>query len=174
MKILSLVCLLFYFSTQASAMSYANFAEQVKVESELKKTDGLSYMLSGGVALIGGGYGWSHGEKSVEKGFYSLAQSLGILAIGYGAEAYFLRGDDELFLQVLSSGDLTQVQKDRMVESYLMEKRQREEDVQWIRKTTFGLAGLLNMIYASQAKDSTLQNFLYVTAGVQLAWAFSF
>lgn len=174
MKFLSLICLFFCFSTRALATSYTDFAERVKIESELKKNEGLSYMLSGGVALIGGGYGWSHGEKSVEKGFYSLAQSLGILAIGFGAESYFLRGDDELFLQVLSSVDLTQVQKDRMVESYLKEKRQKEEDIQWIRRTTFGLAGLLNIIYAGQAKDSTLQNFLYVTAGVQLAWAFSF
>lgn len=174
MKILNLIVLFSLVSNFAFAESYSEYAERVQAQSETAKTEGLNYMISGAVALLGGTYGWSKAEKPVEKGFYSLAQSLGLLAIGFGAEDYFLKQDEEIFLQVLNSGELTRAQKDRMVTSYLKEKKERAADVLWIRRTTFGLAGLLNVLYASQAKDQTLQNFLYVTAGVQLVWAFTF
>jgi hypothetical protein len=171
-----LILLFIGFGPQSYAMaeSFNEFSVRAKSESDIKSNDGLSYMLSGGLALVGGGYGFSQSEKPVEKGFYSIAQSLGLLAIGYGAEAYFLKHDDEIFIQVLNSADLTREQKDRMVESYLKEKRDREEDMKWIRRTTFGLAGALNIIYAGQTKDSTLRGFLYLTAGLQLVWAFTF
>lgn len=178
MKLLqALFFFIFLFSVGHSivwAESYTEFYQRVKSDSELARKDGISYLISGGIALIGGGYGWAHSKKSVEKGFYSLAQSLGLLAIGYGAESYFLKHDDEIFLQVLSSTELTRMQKDRMVESYIKEKKEREKDILMIRRTTFGLAGLLNIIYAAKTKDQTLQNFLYMTAGVQLVWAFTF
>ena len=174
MKTLLVVLSLLLVAQESFAESYTEFSVRVKAESEVKRTDGLSYMLSGGLALVGGGIGWGNSRNSVEKGFYSIAQSLGLLAIGYGAEAYYLKQDDEIFLQVLSSVELTRAQKDRMVEAYLLERKEREENVVWIRRTTLGLSGLLNLIYAKQSKDQTLQNFLYVTAGVQLVWAFTF
>ncbi len=175
MRTISILFFLFILPLSfAQASSYSEFAEQVKYQTQTTQKEGLSYMLSGGLALVGGGIGWSRSHESVEKGFYSLAQSLGLLAIGYGAEAYYLKQDDEMFLNVLNSGDLNLAQKNKMVESYLAEKKEKEESLFWIQRTTFGLAGLLNVIYASQAKDQTLQNFLYVTAGVQLVWAFTF
>ena len=131
-------------------------------------------MISGGIALIGGGYGWSTAEKPVEKGFYSIAQTLGLLAIGYGAEAYFLKQDEEIFLQVINSGELSSAQKDRMVESYLKEKKEREENSRWIKRATFGVGGLLSAMNAGQAKDESLKSLLYLAATVQLVWAITF
>lgn len=174
MKIVISIFIFLSFVSSAFAESYNEFSERVKSGSQVSRNDGLGYMLSGGIALAGGGYGFSQAEKPVEKGFYSIAQSLGLLAIGYGAEAYFLKQDDEIFIQVLNSTELTRDQKDRMVETYLKEKRDREDDIRWIRRTTFGLAGALNLLYASQTDDSTLRGFLYLTAGVQFVWAFTF
>lgn len=174
MKLVIAIAMLMGFFSTAMAESFNEFSERIKSDTELSRNDGLGYMISGGLALVGGGYGFSQAEKPVEKGFYSIAQSLGLLAIGYGAEAYFLKQDDEIFIQVLNSADISREQKDRMVQSYLKEKHDREEDTRWIRRTTFGLAGALNIIYAGQTKDSTLRGFLYLTAGLQLAWAFTF
>jgi hypothetical protein len=169
-----LICFCLFLSSISFAETYKEFNERVNAESQSKRTDGFGYLVSGGIALVGGSYGWSQSKSSVEKGFYSIAQSMGILAIGYGAEAYFLKQDDEIFLTVLSSTELSRAQKDKMVESYLRERKEREESVVWIRRVTFGLAGVLSAVNAAQTKDQTLQNILYVSAGVQLAWAFTF
>jgi len=172
MKKLSLLILFSFCFSQAQ--TYSDFQEQVKAQSEKSRQEGMSMLLSGGLAFVGGAYGWSSAKKPVEKAFYSIAQSLGLLAIGYGAEAYYLKQDDEIFLQVLTLDSLTSAQKDQMVQSYLRERKDREESLVWIRRVSFGLSGLLNLVEASQVKDQTLQNFLYVTAGVQLVWAFTF
>lgn len=158
----------------AVAESYSEFSSRIRSQVSDREKDGLGSMISGGIALLGGSYGWSQAEKPVEKGFYSIAQTLGLLAIGYGAETYFLRQDEEIFLQVLSSVELSAAQKDRMVTSYLKEKKQRAEEAQWIRRATLGLGGVLNLIYAQQTKDPSLKSFLYLTAGVQFVWGFSF
>jgi hypothetical protein len=171
LKVLLVISL---YQVSARAETFTEFTDQIKSNSELNQNEGLGYMISGGIALLGGGYGFSHAEKPVEKGFYSIAQSVGLLAIGFGAESFFLKQDDEIFIQVLNSGELSSQQKNRMLESYLREKRKRTEDTIWIRRTTFGIAGALNLIYAGQARDQSLRNLLFVTAGAQLVWAFSF
>ncbi len=174
MKYFKLLLICFLLVSQASAETYSEFSERLKNETEIIKNDGLGLMISGGLALLGGGYGWSAAKKPIEKGFYSIAQTLGLLAIGYGAESYFLKQDEEIFLQVLNSSDISEAQKNRMVQSYLKEKQDRAEDARWIRRASSGLGGIINLVYASQSKDQTLKSFLYIAAGIQFTWAFSF
>ncbi len=174
MRLLKILISLFFVTSSAFAETFEEFSERVKYEREFKNNDGLGMMISGGIALVGGGYGWSVAESNVEKGFYSIAQTLGLLAIGYGAEHYFLKQDEEIFIQVLNSGDLSIEQKNRMVDSYLREKKERAESTRWIRRVTYGMGGILNVIYAGQTEDQSLKSLLYLAATVQIVWAVTF
>ncbi len=174
MRLLKILLPLLFISSSAFAETFEEFSERVKYEREFKNNDGLGMMISGGIALVGGSYGWSVAETPVEKGFYSIAQTLGLLAIGYGAEHYFLKQDEEIFVQVLNSGDLSIEQKNRMVESYLREKKEREESTRWIRRVTYGMGGILSLVNAGQTKDQSLKSLLYLAATVQIVWAVTF
>lgn len=70
-------------------VQWESFKRYMKDRQEEDHIRGVSYMISGTVAVLGGVAGYYNSEDSFSRGIYAIAQSVGVAAIGYGANKYW-------------------------------------------------------------------------------------
>ena len=93
--IMGLIIFLMSFPVFAEDISYQGPAEWSSFNKFMEKREredrisGISYMISGVAATVGGSVGYYSSQDSFSRGLYALAQSVGVAAIGYGATYYF-------------------------------------------------------------------------------------
>lgn len=153
---------------------WEDFSYQVEQQKEKDRKNGLSYVISGSLALVGGLLGNGMSDDAAEKGIYTIFQTIGIASIGYGAYRWQIGGEERSLYQTLQYSNLTPIQKTQFLKAYLLQKADREKRDRLIRAITHSLIAALNFYNASTQKQDGLKNTLYFIGGANLLAAISF
>lgn len=144
-------------------------------EKQIDRTNGLSYIISGGIALVGGLAGANITDDPLEKGVYSLFQTIGIASMGYGAFKWKVGDERRLMINSLAKDkNLNPEQKFSFYTTYYLEKSKIEKNDRAIRAITHGLIAALNFYNGSQQQQGGVKNTLYFIGGANLLAAISF
>ena len=176
-------CLLFLVGLLVSSISFAEreeinwstFEAQMKASNEKDRKEGISYIISGSLGLVGGLLAQSSTSDPLEKGVFILSQSIGLAAIGFGAEKWMLGDEQRIIYETLKgTSSLTPLQKSELLQSYYARKKEREIRENKIKAVTFGIISLINIYGASQAQNEAVKNGLYFVGTVNALAAVSF
>lgn len=164
-------------SEKTAASNSIKWDQFSKITEDQIKNDyknGLSYVLSGSMALVGGIVGEKIAVDSLEKGVYTIIQTIGIASIGYGAYTWKIGSNERNLFQILNSTSLTQEQKSQVIKSYYIQKRITDENERFIKAVTHALIATLNFYSASSQSNSSVKSGLNFIGGVNLLAALSF
>jgi hypothetical protein len=155
--------------------TWNNFSLLMKDQEDKDSIIGVSYIISGGIAITGGLIGYYSSQDVFSQAVYSVAQTVGIAAVGYGAYTMALGDDHRVFYQTLrDTRDLTPRQRDELVKSYFDLEQTREKKAKTIKAITYALVALLNGYNGFTATNSDLKTALYFVAGVNALASISF
>lgn len=133
------------------------------------RTNGWAYVISGGIVLGISLPGYYLSEDVFARGVYSVGETLGVAAIGYGAYLALIDGESARFRELLRKmPDLTPVQRDRLAQLFLEEAADRARRTRRIRAVTHGLTAALNLTNGVTASQRELQATLYFLGGINL------
>ncbi|MBK9321881.1 MAG: hypothetical protein IPM97_02795 [Bdellovibrionaceae bacterium] len=135
---------------------------------------GTSYMISGVVAIAGGVIGYYSSSDPLSRGVYAVAQSVGVAAIGYGANVYWIGNEYNSFYHAIEGSTLTRAQKSEVLTRFLVRDREYRKKANWIQVATHSLVAAVNFYSATREEDRTVRNLLYFLAGTNAAIAFSY
>ena len=150
------------------------FTREVELQKEIDRRNGISYVISGSLALAGGIWGNSIATDAAEKGIYTVFQTIGIASLGYGSYVWQIGGEERSVYQTLQYSKLTAEQKTQFLQAYVLQKKEKERKDHIIRGITHGLIAGLNFYNASQQSNDSLKNTLNFIGGVNLLAAASF
>lgn len=154
--------------------SWDEFAKEVEKQKESDRRNGISYLISGSLALAGGIVGNAMTDDAAEKGIYTVFQTIGVASIGYGYSLWQVGGEERALYQTLQYTRLTPEQRSQLLRAYNIQKKERENKIRIIRAVTHGLIAGLNIYNASEQKQDGLKNSLYFIGGVNLLASISF
>ena len=154
--------------------NWDEFSKEVELQKQKDRRNGISYVISGSLALVGGILGNGVAEDTAEKGIYTVFQTIGVASIGYGAYTWQIGGEERSVYQTLQYSKLTPEQKSQFLRAYNFQRKEKEKRDRYIRAITHGLIAGLNFYNASQQKQDSLKNTLYFVGGVNLLAAVSF
>ena len=156
------------------AENWSEFSKTIEELRSKQKSEGVAYMVSGFLVLVGGGFGYANSTDSLQKVAFSLSQSLGIGALGYGYYSYKIGGGDRTFYDsVAGVSSLNEIQKDELTRSYFKVRQDNLKTNEWIRFVTHSLIAGLNLVYASQESNADVRSALYFVGGVNAMAAIS-
>lgn len=166
---------------QAEGMSYSQlWSEQegflLKTKDQ-EKLEGVSYIISGSIGLLGGLAGTSVTADPLEKGIYAVFQSIGIASIGYGAFKWQVGDEQRLVLESLrTSGELSPQDKMKFLNHYRREKKALEKKERFIKAVTHGLIAALNFYNLTlQTQDGVKSTLTFIgTANLLACLSYSF
>lgn len=165
------------FEDSAHSDGLVTWEQYFKDSEKQEKTDyrnGLSYIISGSLALAGGILGGTVTDDNLEKGIYTLFQTIGVASIGYGTYVWKIGGEDRLISRTLNTSRLTPEQRTHFLRSYYAQKKSSEARERHIKAITHGLIAGLNFYNASQQKQDGIKSGLFFVGGVNLLAAISF
>lgn len=151
-----------------------DFSKEVELQQQKDRRNGLSYVISGSLALIGGILGATVTDDNAEKGVYTLFQTIGIASVGYGAYTWQIGGEERSVYQTLQSTRFSAAYKSHFLQAYNLHRKELERKDRSIRAVTHGLIAGLNIYNATQQKQESLRNALYFIGGVNLLACISF
>lgn len=155
--------------------SWHAFELSVQKENFRDSNDGLSYILSGSLAVIAGFAGQGVSSDPLEKGVYTLFQSIGIAAIGYGSYSLMVGNDDKLLYSALEGQpNMSLHERTEFLRNYGRLKRERERKERIVKAITHGMIAALNIYTATQQKPGPVQNALYFIGGVNVLATISY
>lgn len=160
-------------SPEASAWnrSYKLFEQQRTRET----LEGKSYLISGGIALIGGLVGNSVTGDPFEKAVYAVFQTIGVASIGYGAfKIQVGREEAPIFEALAKSHHLSPEQKYKFLMTYRSELESRAQKENKIKAITHGLISLLNIVSAGQQSTEGVKGALYFLGTANMLAAISY
>lgn len=166
-----LLAILFVCSS-ASADEFDRFKDWKAFErTEIKQENtayitGLSYILSGAIAIGSGFAGQNIATDPLEKGTYTLFQVIGVAAIGYGAYVWIVGGEDHLLYTTLHDTNLSNDQRTQVLQSYGTHRRERERRERIVQAITHAMISGLTIYTATQQGKGPVQNGLYVIGGI--------
>lgn len=164
-----------HFDRVSTRDEWADFQRMVRERERLDRIDGLSYIISGSLAVAGGLFGQGLTSDPLEKGVYTLFQTIGVASIGYGFYTWRIGNDDRLIYEMVNStGGLDERERSALVHSYLKGRREREQQDKVIRAITHSLIATLNFYGATQQKNQSVRNALIFLGGVNTLAALSF
>lgn len=144
-------------------------------QEEADRTQGLSYIISGSLAILGGIAGTNVTADPLEKGIYALFQTIGVASVGYGSHKYFIGDEKRLLMRSLrESTDLNNQQKVAFLKIYLNEKKKNQTKENYIKVVTHGLIAAMNIYNASLQQQGSVKNALYFIGGANLLASISF
>lgn len=154
--------------------NWTEFAREVRLQEKRDFKHGLSYIISGSLALAGGLAGSGITDDAMEKGIYTVFQTIGIASIGYGAYTWQIGGEERSLFLTLQESRLTPEQKTTFLRAYALQRRERERKERMIKAITHGLIAGLNIYNASQQEQESIKTGLYFVGGVNLLAAASY
>lgn len=158
-----------------SEPSWSNFQKLMNETRRNEQIEGMAYVVSGGLAFVGGIVGYHNSKDVFAKGAYALSQSLGVAAVGYGAHQQRLGHEQHLLYDTLEADrQLSNSQKDQLVKIYFQFDQQRSQESQRIAGLTHGLLAGLNFYNGSMAQQEDLRSALYFIAAINLLASVSY
>lgn len=156
-------------------VKWSNFSSDMKQKIERDRVNGISYLISGSLALAGGITGASVADDDIEKGIYTVFQTIGIASAGYGLYLWTV-GDREreLYSLLLKTRGLSQIEKTMLLRSYYRLQQRRKKKERFIKALSHGLIAALNIYNATQQDEESIRDALYFVGGVNLLASISF
>ncbi len=134
---------------------------------ERNSTTGWAYIISGGIALGGSIPAYYLSKEIFSQAVFSIGQTLGVAAIGYGS--YLVLIDDEYtsYLKLLRSAPrLSFEQKEALSRQFLIAASERSRNIRRIRVITHGLTAGLNFLNAFTSSQKDLKTALLFVGGI--------
>lgn len=154
-------------ASPSDVSDWRRFSIQVEETTQQQRFEGLAYMVSGGLVLIGSTIGLEKSDDILAKSVYSISQTLSIAAIGYGAYLHSIGDEDRTFFNIIeNSTSLSPTQKNEILLSYQRQRGENKRKARLIRIITHGLIAAANFYGASQESDEGLRTALYFMGGV--------
>lgn len=179
----NILCVLLLLTTVARAdafpisrdVSWSQFEDDVREQTRRDKVNGISYIISGSLAFGGGLIGSGVADDEIEKGIYSVFQTIGVASAGYGLYLWSIGGYERDLHSLLSqTRGLSELEKTMILRTYYRHKREKERKERLIKAITHGLIAGLNIYSATQQDDKDLRTVLYFVGGVNFLAAASF
>ncbi|OQW51109.1 MAG: hypothetical protein A4S09_10420 [Proteobacteria bacterium SG_bin7] len=161
-------------SDQTYSLKWDEFTKEIDLQKKLDYKNGLSYIISGALALGGGIWGANLAQDGAEQGIYTIFQTIGIASIGYGAYTWKIGGEERSIYQTLNDTKLTSEQKSQFLKSYAIVRKQKEKQDRLIRSITHGLIATINVYNATQQDLESVKTGLYFIGAVNLLACASF
>lgn len=155
-------------------VQWQSFQRYMKERQEEDRILGMSYMISGAVATLGGVAGYYNSEDSFSRGLYAIAQSVGVAAIGYGANSYWNGNEYNSFFYAVEGAHLTPGQKAELLQRFLEKEKDERRRSRWIKVATHSLIAVANLYSASHESDRNVRGVLNFLAGTNAVIAFSY
>lgn len=153
--------------------TWAEFEVDMRKREHADEVVGLSYMVSGGIAMIGGIIGVQSSPDPYSRGFFAISETLGIAALGYGASIYWNGNEYSSFYRAVRDSSLPPAQKTELLRKFLENERAEYQRAEWIRIATYSLLAAVNFYAASQEPNPDVRRLLQFLGGVNLVLAFS-
>lgn len=154
--------------------NWNDFSQAIHTQKQKDYLNGWSYIISGGLALVGGILGTQVTNDPLERGVYTLFETMGIASIGYGAYIWKIGGEERFLYNTLQRTHLTPDQKSEFLVSYHYQIKDRDQKDRALRSITHGLISALNFYSANQQSQPGLKTTLNFIGGVNLLAAISF
>ncbi len=149
------------------------FQSYITQQEEQNRHLGLSYLISGGIAAVGGAIGYQQSDDILSRSVFVIASNMGIAAFRWGATYYFTSSEISSFYHSLEGSSLTAAQKNEVLQRYLKREKEEQEKRRWIGVATHVLLAGLNFYSASQEHDSNIKSMFYVLGGANTILAIS-
>lgn len=151
-----------------------SFQRYMRERHEEDRIKGLSYLISGVTATIGGLVGYYESEDSFSRGLYVIAQSVGVAAIGYGATTYWNGNEYNSFYYAVEGARLSPGQKEEVLRRFLEREQEERRKSRWIKVATHSLIAVANLYSASREEDKNVRGVLNFLAGTNAVVAFAY
>lgn len=177
----AVACLTLFFAVNAQAdfepslLNWDKFQRTTKYKERTDYINGLSYIISGSIAVVGGQLGQTTTDDPLERGVYTLFQSIGIASIAFGTYTWTIGDEDRLIYNSLkNTPQFSDKDRDAFLQSYYQRKFERERNERFVKVIAHSLIAAFNAYSASQQENATIRNGLYFVGGVNLLAAVSF
>ncbi len=136
---------------------------------------GWAYIVSGGAVLAGSIPGFYLSHDLFAQAVFSIGQSLGVAAVGYGSYLVLIRNDYSQFVKILKGvPELSVGEKNHLARQFLVERAATARASRRIRVITHSLTGVLNLVNGVTASSTELKTALFFLAGINALAAGSF
>ena len=153
---------------------WKGFEDFIKETDRQDKVDGYSYLISGTLASVGGLVGYYSSADTFAKAVYSISQTIGVAAIGFGGYKLFVGNENRVFYKTLRASNLSATEKDLLLFNYRLQKGAEEARVRKVKALTHGAIALLNIYNAMKEPHEDLKTALYFIGAVNFFAAISF
>lgn len=151
------------------------FSRFVEEQEDRDRREGTAYIVSGALAVIGGTIGYQQTQDPFAQTVFTISQSMGIAAVGYGTYMMQIGHEDGAFYRAVDrTAGLSESQKNGLLSNYLSEKNANRKKAKLIKAFTHGFIAALNFYNGSKQTDSNLQSVHYFIGGMNLVAAISF
>jgi hypothetical protein len=152
-----------------------SFSRFVEEENARDRKDGTAYLVSGALALVGSTIGYQQTTDPFAHTVFTVAQSMGIAAMGYGTYLLEIGNENRSFYNAVnSSTSLESHHKNELLSNYLREKNEIHRKTRLIRAFTHGFIAAINFYNGSRQTDSNLKSVHYFIGGINLVAVVSF
>ncbi|MGE0632502.1 MAG: hypothetical protein AB7O96_08850 [Pseudobdellovibrionaceae bacterium] len=158
----------------SSSAGWTKFENSFKQKVDQDAEMGVSYMISGTFALLGGLVGAASTSDPIEQTAYAVVQTIGIASIGYGAHMGVGGGAEYALYNSLKNTALSNQQRSGVIRSYNMYNTEVEQKERLIRMITHGLVAGLNFYNGSRQENASTRSALFFIGGVNTLAAVSF
>ena len=164
------------FDPNPNYKSWEAFEKSILLETSVDTKKGKSQILSGTLALVAGLIGAGATDDPIEKGVYSIFQSLGITSIGFGYYDQVVGSEDRKLYEMIKqpSNNLTTAQKDEIVRNYLSVHQEFTKKENRVKLTTFSLLAITYLYNGSRVQNESIRNSFYFIGGINALVALSF
>lgn len=160
-----------YYDGGAQWKEFKEFVIDQRVEDEKL---GLSYMISGAVATVGGVYGYYAAEEVFSRSMFAITSTIGIAAIGLGASYYWTGNEYDSFYYALEGSGLSVTERNKILQRYLEKEKAERENRKWIRVATHALIAAVNFYGASQESNNDAKAIFLFLGGANAVLAVSY
>ena len=153
-----------------------SFEKSVLKNQKINEFRGNSEVWTGGLALLLGLLGDSVSSDPLEKGVYTIFQSVGVGSIGLGLYDKQIGSEDQKIYKMKSTSPapLSIEQKNDMVTNYSSVKNMFNSKENTIKLITFSLISVTQFYNGSRIQNSSVKNTLYFIGAVNALVAISF
>ena len=153
---------------------WKGFEDFIRETDRQDKVDGYSYLISGTLASVGGLVGYYSSADTFAKAVYSISQTIGVGAIGFGGYKLFVGNENRVFYKTLRSSHLSPQDRDILLYNYRLQKGTEEARIRKVKALTHGAIALLNLYNAMRESHDDLKTALYFVGAVNFFAAISF
>lgn len=156
--------------------SWSDFEAYMKDRENSDRIEGMSYIVGGSIATLGGLTGYYSSTDVLSRGVFAVSQTLGVVSIGYGASVYWNGNDYSSFFRAVRDSSLSQAQKTEVLRNFLENEREARNRARWIGFGTQLLLATVNFYSASKEGDRDLRNLFqfmgFLNIGIAFAYVF--